>query len=51
MTQRPTTRVEVGEEHARSLLRLIEGLEEHDDVSAVHANFDMPAEILERAAG
>jgi YebC/PmpR family DNA-binding regulatory protein len=51
ITQRPTTRVEVDEEHARSLFRLIEGLEENDDVNAVHANFDVPADVLERVAG
>ena len=25
-------------------------LEEHDDVDSVHANFDMPEEILEKVA-
>jgi YebC/PmpR family DNA-binding regulatory protein len=51
VTQRPTTRVEVDEDHARSLLRLIDALEENDDVNEVHANFDMPADVLERVAG
>ncbi len=38
---------------ARSLklMKLIDALEENDDVSAVHANFDAPAEVLERVAG
>jgi len=45
----PTTRVEVSEESAaRRVLRLIELLEEHDDVQNVWSNFDIPDEILER---
>jgi hypothetical protein len=28
----------------------MEALDEHDDVDAVHANFDVPAELLEEAA-
>jgi transcriptional/translational regulatory protein YebC/TACO1 len=46
----PTTRVEVADEPtAKRVLRLIELLEEHDDVQSVWANFDIPDEILERA--
>ena len=48
---RPTTRTPVEESQVGSLLRLIEELEEHDDVQAVHANFDVDAEVLERVAG
>ena len=47
---RPTTRTPVEEAQVGSLLRLIEELEEHDDVQAVHANFDVDAEVLERVA-
>ncbi len=36
---------------AKSLLTLIEALEEHDDVQNVYANFDIPDEILKEAAG
>ncbi len=50
LTMRPTNRVEVDETHARSLMRLIEALEEQDDVDAVHANFDIDAAVLERVA-
>ena len=32
-------------------MRLIDALEELDDVDAVHANFDMPADVLQRVAG
>jgi len=48
---RPSSLVPVDEKQAGSLMHLIEVLEELDDVDAVHANFDVPAEILERVAG
>ena len=38
------------EAEARRLVKLMEALDEHDDVEAVHANFDIPAELLEEAA-
>ncbi len=50
VTMRPDNRVEVEEAHIGALMRLIETLESHDDVVAVHANFDVDAEALERAA-
>ncbi len=50
LVQRPTTRTPVEESDAKSLMRLIDTLEEHDDVQAVHANFDVDAEVLERVA-
>jgi len=46
----PKARVPV-EDDAGKLLRLIDGLEDLDDVDAVHANFDIDADVLERAAG
>ncbi len=33
------------------LMRLIDALEDNDDVDAVYANFDVPAEMLEKVAG
>jgi YebC/PmpR family DNA-binding regulatory protein len=51
LTQQPTTRVAVEEDVAAKLLRLIDALEENDDVNAVHANFDVGAEVMERIAG
>ena len=51
VTQRPTARVPVEEADAVKLLRLIDMLEEFDDVGAVHANFDVDADVLERIAG
>jgi YebC/PmpR family DNA-binding regulatory protein len=47
----PKTRVPVDENDAGKLLRLIDALEDNDDVDAVHANFDVDADVLERMAG
>jgi YebC/PmpR family DNA-binding regulatory protein len=45
---RPKTTVKIDEEKsAQQLLRLVELLEEHDDVSDVFANFDIPDKLLE----
>jgi YebC/PmpR family DNA-binding regulatory protein len=51
MAYRPSSLVPIDEAQARALMRLIEALEENDDVDAVHANFDVPADVLERVAG
>ncbi len=49
---RPSSLVEIQHEgQVAKLLRLIDALEDNDDVGAVHANFDVPADMLERAAG
>jgi YebC/PmpR family DNA-binding regulatory protein len=48
---RPSSVVPIDEAHAASLMRLVETLEDNDDVSAVHANFDVSADVLERVAG
>jgi YebC/PmpR family DNA-binding regulatory protein len=50
MAYRPSSLVPIGESQATTLMRLIESLEESDDVDAVHANFDAPADVLERVA-
>jgi YebC/PmpR family DNA-binding regulatory protein len=49
LAMEPKSTVEVGESDAGTLLRLIDALEEHDDVNDVHANFDIPDDILEKA--
>jgi YebC/PmpR family DNA-binding regulatory protein len=46
----PKSTVEVKGNDARSLLNLIEALEDDDDVNEVHANFDIPEEVLEKLA-
>jgi len=45
----PTNTVEVDEADAKRLLKLIDALEDHDDVDAVHANFDISDEVMEKA--
>jgi transcriptional/translational regulatory protein YebC/TACO1 len=50
LSMRPTTRIQVEEGDVGKLMRLLEQLEDHDDVNAVHANFDVDAEVLERVA-
>jgi YebC/PmpR family DNA-binding regulatory protein len=47
----PKSTVEVAEEDAGTLMRMLEAIEEQDDVNEVHANFDIPDEVLERLAG
>jgi YebC/PmpR family DNA-binding regulatory protein len=46
----PKTTVEVGVDDARKLLRLMDALDDHDDVDQVHANFDISADVLEEVA-
>jgi YebC/PmpR family DNA-binding regulatory protein len=44
----PKTTVEVAAEaSAKKLVRLIEALEENDDIQGVYANFDIPEQVLE----
>ena len=50
ISQRPMARVPVDEADATRLLRLIDAIEESDDVSAVHANYDVDTAVLERIA-
>jgi YebC/PmpR family DNA-binding regulatory protein len=51
VAQLPKSKVPLEEEQATKLMRLIDGLEDNDDVNAVHANFDVAADVLERVAG
>src|SRR4051794_36601717 len=50
LTMRPTTRIQVDEADVGKLMRLLEQLEDHDDVNAVHSNFEIDAAVLERLA-
>jgi YebC/PmpR family DNA-binding regulatory protein len=51
-TMVPKTTVELDDEAAaRKTLRLIDALEELDDVNEVYANFDIPERLLETVAG
>jgi YebC/PmpR family DNA-binding regulatory protein len=47
LAMEPKSVVEVGEGDARPLMRLMEALDEHDDVDSVTANFDIPEAVLE----
>src|SRR4051794_35797141 len=52
ITMIPKTTVAVEDENAaKKLLRLIDALEENDDVQDVYANFDIPERVLETVAG
>jgi len=51
VTQRPTTTVPLEEDVAGRLMKLIDALEDNDDVNEVYANFDVDADVLERVAG
>src|SRR5207342_2437171 len=46
----PKSTVMVKGTEAEWLLKLVDTLEEHDDVNAVHANFDVPEEIIAKLA-
>jgi transcriptional/translational regulatory protein YebC/TACO1 len=47
----PKNTVEVSDLEAPALLRLMDALEEHDDVDQVHSNFNVPEAVLEEVAG
>ena len=53
MTFVPQNYVKLEEKHAEQMLKLMEILDDHDDVQKVHANFDIPEAIMEKvvAAG
>ena len=51
LAYRPSLLVPVDEQQVGRLMHLIDVLEELDDVEAVHSNFDVPADVLERVAG
>jgi transcriptional/translational regulatory protein YebC/TACO1 len=47
----PKTTVAVADEStARKIVRLVEGLEDTEDVQDVYANFDIPEDVLEAVA-
>jgi YebC/PmpR family DNA-binding regulatory protein len=51
LTMRPKTTVEVADEAAaKKILRLMDQLEENDDVQDVYANYDRPEQVLEAVA-
>ena len=49
LTMQPTQTVEVEGNQVRQNLRLVDLLEDHDDVQRVTANFDIPDDVLAEA--
>ena len=50
MIQVPQSTIKLEGSEAQQVLRLMEGLEDHDDVQNVSANFDIPAEVMEEVS-
>ena len=48
VTMVPSTSVKLTGEDAKKVLRLVENLEDNDDVQAVHSNFDIPDNLIEQ---
>jgi YebC/PmpR family DNA-binding regulatory protein len=46
----PQNYIKLEGQHATTMIRLIEALEEHDDVQHVHSNFDIDQKLLEEVA-
>lgn len=51
VTMLPQSTVKLEGKQAHQMLQLMEGLEEHDDVQNVYANFDIPEEIMAAMTG
>ena len=52
LTKIPTTTVKItNEESATKLMKLLDALEDNDDVQKVYANFDIPEELLQKIEG
>lgn len=49
ITMIPKNTVTVGERYAEQILKLAEELEDHEDVQSVAANFDVPADLMDKA--
>ena len=48
VTMRTSVSVSIGVKHAESMLKLLDVLEDLDDVQAVHSNAEIPDEVLDR---
>jgi transcriptional/translational regulatory protein YebC/TACO1 len=46
----PQNYIKLEGQQAAQMIRLVEALEEHDDVQNVHANFDIDQKLLEEVA-
>ena len=50
LTYIPQNTVRLDEKPAEQMLKLMEVMDEHDDVQKVHANFDIPDDVMEKVA-
>jgi len=50
VTSVPQNTIKLEEKAAEQMLKLMEILDEHDDVQKVHANFDISDEVMEKVA-
>jgi transcriptional/translational regulatory protein YebC/TACO1 len=46
----PQNQIKLEEKPAEQMLKLLEILDEHDDIQRVHANFDIPDDVMEKVA-
>ena len=46
----PQNQIKLEEKAAEQMLKLMEILDDHDDVQKVHANFDIPEDVMEKVA-
>jgi YebC/PmpR family DNA-binding regulatory protein len=46
----PQNTIRLEEKDAEQMLKLMEVMDEHDDVQKVHANFDIPDDVMEKVA-
>lgn len=51
LTMLPQTTVPLDGKDAQTMVRLMEALEDHDDIQHVYANFDIPDELLDSLLG
>ena len=51
ITMLPTSTIPLGEKEAKTVVNLVQALEDHDDVQNVYSNFDIPDEILSKISG
>ncbi|MEW6418697.1 MAG: YebC/PmpR family DNA-binding transcriptional regulator [Nitrospirota bacterium] len=50
ITMLPKSYVTLDEKSAEQMMRLVEALEDHDDVQNVYTNFDLPEEVIAKVA-
>jgi len=51
ITMLPKSTIRVDGKTAEAVLKLMDALDEHDDVQHVYSNFDIPEEIMEKIGG